>query len=40
MDASEQLGRDFGNYNFTTNNCSQYSAAALATGGLNTESDP
>jgi RHS repeat-associated protein len=34
--ASKQLGENFGKYNILTNNCSQYSAAALAAGGLKT----
>jgi hypothetical protein len=39
-DASEQLGKDFGNYNVLKNNCSQYSAASLAAGGLMTTQNP
>jgi RHS repeat-associated protein len=38
--ASVQLGQNFGNYNVLTNNCSQYSAASLAAGGLNTTQNP
>jgi hypothetical protein len=38
--ASEQLGKDFGNYNVLTNNCTQYSAASLAAGGLKTTQNP
>jgi hypothetical protein len=38
--ASEQLGKDFDKYNILTNNCSQYSAASLTAGGLNTTQNP
>jgi RHS repeat-associated protein len=38
--ASEQLGKDFGEYNVLTNNCSQYSAASLASGSLKTTQFP